>query len=81
MPSLATRAPTLAIDHLIVSNKFERVAIFHPPLMDTSVGYLPKSISGDKNLLGMPMELYMSGDVLFLQLRSTLKFAKKKKFV
>ena len=73
-------APSIALDHLIASNRFQKVGIVEPPfqLMAPSIGYLPKSVAGKDSVLGLPMELYALGDVVILQLRSGIRFGRAK---
>ena len=70
--------PTFALDRLIVLNGFDRVAYFQSDYLEPSVGYLPSDI--EEGALGLPAELYVSGDVCILQFRSTLRFGRKKAF-
>jgi hypothetical protein len=70
--------PTFAFDHLIALNCFERVAFLESDYLEPSVGYLPPNI--EEGALGLPAELYVSGSVCFLQIRSTLRFGRKKDF-
>lgn len=54
IPSLGVgTAPTLAIDILIASNSFKRVAFIHSKHVEPSVGYLNKNIEG--GALGLPV--------------------------
>jgi predicted ATP-grasp superfamily ATP-dependent carboligase len=68
--------PTFALDQLIVSNEFKRVAFFYSEFIEPYVGYLPQEIEG--GALGLPGELYMRGDILILQFRSSIRFGRKK---
>ena len=40
----AGNVPTYALDHLIVSNQFSRIAFWHSDYLEPSVGYLPPNI-------------------------------------
>lgn len=71
--------PTYALDHIIATNSFERVAFFHSDYLEPSVGYLPHNIEG--GALGLPGELYLRGDILILQFRSSVRFGRKKDLV
>lgn len=68
--------PTFALDHLITANQFQRVAYFCSDYLEPYVGYLPQDIEG--GALGLPGQLYMRGDVLILQFRSSVRFGRKK---
>ena len=70
--------PTYALDALITRNEFQRIAFFHSDFLEPSVGYLPKNIEGGS--LGLPAEIYRNGDVVILQLRSLVKFGRKRDF-
>ena len=48
----AGNLPTYALDHLIASNQFKRIAFLHSDYLEPSVGYLPQNIEG--GALGMP---------------------------
>ena len=83
LPSLSTEAPSIALDHIIASNRFKRVGLIEPPykLMHPSIGYLPKLVSGSDNVLGLPLELYALDNIVILQIRSSVRFGRGKELM
>lgn len=80
MPSVGYgSAPSLAIDLLIASNGFKRVAFFESRHLEPSVGYLNKNI--ENGALGLPAEVYIKGEVVILQLRSRTRVGRVREFV
>ena len=63
------------LDTFISNNKFERVGFLDSKFLEPCVGMLPEMIA--KDILGLPAELYLSGDVLILQIRTRLKSGRK----
>lgn len=71
--------PSRALDILIGSNQFRRVGFLDSKCIEPAVGYLNKNIEGGS--LGLPGEIYLKDNVLILQLRSNIRFGRKKQFV
>jgi hypothetical protein len=71
--------PSRALDLLIASNEFRRVGFLDSKLIQPAVGYLSKRIEGGG--LGLSGEVYKKDEVLIIQLRSNIRFGRKKEFV
>ena len=72
-------APSLAIDLIIASNGFKRVAFLESRHLEPSVGYLNKNI--EDGALGLPAEIYMKGSIIILQLRSRTRIGRARQFI
>ena len=59
------------MDLLIVNNHFKRVGFLHSKALVSAAGILPDTFG--KDVLGLPAEFYLKGDVLLLQLRSRVR--------
>ena len=73
------RTPTICGDYLIAANKFKRIAYYHSDFLEPSVGYLPEQI--ENGSLGLPAEIYMLDSVVLMQIRTSVRFARKKSFI
>jgi predicted ATP-grasp superfamily ATP-dependent carboligase len=69
----------MALDMFIMNNDFKRVAYFETKMLEPCVGLLPSRIA--KDVIGLPAEFYLKGDVLILQLRSKNKKGRKEDLV
>jgi hypothetical protein len=68
--------PSRALDLLIASNGFRRIGFVDSKLIQPAVGVLNKNIEG--GLLGLAGEVYRKDEVVIIQLRSNIRFGRKK---
>lgn len=68
--------PSRALDILIASNGFKRIAYLDSKHIEPAVGYLNKKI--ENGGLGLSGEVYHKDDVVIIQMRSNIRIGRKK---
>ena len=62
---------TITLDLLVINNQFKKIGYFNTRCLESAVGVLPKAFGNE--VIGLPAELYLKGDVLILQLRAKVR--------